>query len=759
MTLTGRTVTIVGLTLAGMLALLVGASELVVRRGFVELQEARARQNLERGKAVFEDEVNALGEKIGDWGYWDDAYAFMKDRSAEFITANLNPDSIATLRLDAILFRAPDGEIVWSGGIDRSGGGSGVIGPAPDDLVEFVRAGRPFAAAGADTEDHPVAGLLSLKSCVAMIAVNPIMTSGREGPCHGSIVFVRYVNAAALDRVRRLTLCNAEFARPNDPALPDDFRAAGRALASADTPPVAPISDQTTASYTLLDDLLGRQSLLLRVDTPRLIEQRGAQAIGYFYGALVIAGLCFGFAVIVSLRRAVLARLSRLNAEIVSVARDSEPSRRVTVAGTDEISSLGVEINQMLENLARSHRDLAAAREAAESANRAKSEFLANMSHEIRTPMTAIMGYADLLIDQSCTPEQHAASAQTIRRSGEHLLSILNDVLDLSKIEAGRMSAEIIECRPDEIVADVVAMMSERAAGKGLSLVARCEPPIPATIRTDPTRLRQVLVNLAGNAIKFTERGAVSIIARLDRSGPAPVMHFEITDSGIGLSPEQVGRLFQPFTQADSSTTRRYGGTGLGLVISRRLARLLGGDITVRSQLGSGSTFTVTITTGTLEGVEMLGQPRASTLPGTAALAADSAEGLRILLAEDGPDNQRLIGHFLRRAGATVDIVENGRDAVDAAEKARADAKPYHVILMDMQMPVMDGYAATTELRARAFTTPVIALTAHSLAEDRRRCLVAGCDEFITKPVNRAALIRDCARFAQAAGLPRKAAA
>ena len=759
MTLTGRTVTIVGLTLAGMLALLVVASEFVVRRGFVELQEARARQNLERGKAVFEDEINALGEKIGDWGYWDDAYAFMKDRSPEFITANLNPDSIATLRLDAILFRAPDGEIVWSGGIDRSGGGSGVIGPAPEDLVEFVRAGRPFAAAADGAADRPTAGLLSLQSCVAMIAINPVMTSGREGPCRGSIVFVRYVNAAALDRVRRLTLCNAEFARPNDASLPDDFRAAGRALPSADIPPVAAISDQTTASYTLLDDLLGRQSLLLRVDTPRLIEQRGAQAIGYFYGALVIAGLCFGFAVIVSLRRAVLARLSRLNAEIMSVARDSEPSRRVTVSGSDEISSLGGEINHMLENLARSHRDLAAAREAAEAANRAKTEFLANMSHEIRTPMTAIMGYADLLIDQSCTPEQHAASAQTIRRSGEHLLSILNDVLDLSKIEAGRMSAEILECRPDEIVADVVAMMSERAAGKGLSLVARCEPPIPATIRTDPTRLRQVLVNLAGNAIKFTERGNVSIIARLDRTGPAPVMQFEITDSGIGLSPEQVGRLFQPFTQADSSTTRRYGGTGLGLVISRRLARLLGGDITVRSQPGSGSTFTVTIATGTLEGVEMLGQPRASTLPGTPTLAPDSVEGLRILLAEDGPDNQRLIGHFLRRAGATVDIVENGRDAIDAAEKARTDGKPFHVILMDMQMPVMDGYVATSELRARAFVTPVIALTAHSLAEDRRRCLVAGCDEFITKPVNRAALIRDCARFARGTGTPRKAAA
>jgi len=399
--------------------------------------------------------------------------------------------------------------------------------------------------------------------------------------------------------------------------------------------------------------------------------------------------------------------------------------------------------------LSESNTLLATAHREAETSSRAKSEFLANMSHEIRTPMTAIMGYAELLLDESATPEQRAAAVHTILRSGRHLMSIINDVLDLSKIEAGRMSTEAVECRPDEVVGEVVAMMSERAAGKGLRLNARWESPIPATIRTDPTRLRQILVNLVGNAVKFTERGGVTVAVRLDRSVPALV--FEITDTGIGLAPRQVETLFQPFTQGDSSTTRRYGGSGLGLVISRRLATLLGGDITVRSRPGEGSTFTVTIDPGPLDGVSMLSAPRPLEATGTAPRDGVSAAGLRVLLAEDGPDNQRLIAHVMRRAGAEVEVVENGRAAIDALESARSRGRECDLVLMDVQMPVMDGYAAVSEIRARGFVTPIIALTAHSLPEDRQRCLEAGCDEFLTKPVDRATLVRTCVALARRA--------
>ncbi len=742
MSLTGRTIAILALTLAGMLALLVGASELFVRRGFTELQHLRSRQNLQRARAVFEDEIAGLAAKIGDWGYWDDTHGFMLDRNEAYIEANLNAESFVTLRLDAILFRAGDGRIVWCGAFDPATGNAAAL---PRELTDFVAAGAAF------TGEEPISGFLGVGERIAMIAACPVLTSRREGPRRGSVVFVRFVDGGTLERVRKQTLCELALARPEDPALPPDFRRARGALAAGQREPVENISEDVVACYGLMADLLGRPGLMMRVETPRLIERRGAETIRYFYGALVAAGVCFGGVMTLALRRVVLSRLSRLHAEIVSIGKDRVPTRRVSVSGTDELDSLASVINTMLGALEHTHRELAVAREAAEAASRAKSQFLANMSHEIRTPMTSIMGYAEVLLDPGTGPEQLAGAARTIRRSGEHLLGVLNDVLDLSKIEAGRMTVELVECRPDEAVADAVAMLRDGAAAKGLELRAVFGTPIPATIRTDPTRLRQILVNLAGNAVKFTEKGSVTITTRLDRSGHDPRLAFEIADTGIGLDPGSVERLFRPFTQADSSTTRRYGGTGLGLAISRRLARLLGGDISVDSRPGGGSTFTATVATGPIEGVQMIESDRIRS-PEAPTAPVSLAHGLRVLVAEDGPDNQRLIAHFLRRAGAAVELAENGREAVDAERRARDAGAPFHVILIDVQMPEVDGLAAARALRSSGCVTPIIALTAHSLAEDRRRCLEAGCDEFLTKPVDRRALIRTCAEFARRGG-------
>lgn len=380
----------------------------------------------------------------------------------------------------------------------------------------------------------------------------------------------------------------------------------------------------------------------------------------------------------------------------------------------------------------------------ADLANRSKSEFLANMSHEIRTPMTAILGYAELLMDPRTGPAEQASHIGTIRRNGEHLLTIINDILDLSKIEAGRLTVERVETPLWELVEEVHSLMNVRAVERKIELFCEVESRIPTTIRTDPVRLRQVLTNLVGNAIKFTEKGEVRVKVGLDSVDvPRPRIRIEVADTGIGMTPEQVGRLFEPFAQADTSTTRRFGGTGLGLVISQRLAKALGGDIQVHSEPGKGSRFVVLIDPGPIDRARMIAEkPQAGVMRQEARPAeTDATLRGRVLLAEDGPDNQRLIALVLRKAGLAVEIAGNGRIAFEKAMKAASERLPFDLILMDMQMPEMDGYSATSLLRGSGYSGPIIALTANAMASDRERCLAAGCDDYATKPIDRRILI------------------
>ena len=402
---------------------------------------------------------------------------------------------------------------------------------------------------------------------------------------------------------------------------------------------------------------------------------------------------------------------------------------------------------------------MALAKDAADAANRAKSQFLANMSHEIRTPMTAILGFTSILAEAGAAdPPDRLDAIDTIQRNGEYLLEIINDILDLSKIESGKLVVERLPCAPAEIIAEVVALMRVRAETTGLSLDAEIDGPIPRQVLTDPTRLRQILINLIGNSLKFTETGGVRLRVALRAKDPeAACLTFTVVDTGIGMTAEQANRLFDPFTQAEDSTARRYGGTGLGLTISKRLAKLLGGDLTVESTAGQGSEFTLTIDVGPLAELALV-DPQASPAPlrtrrpDTPTRAALPRLRGRILVAEDGLDNQRLLGFYLKLAGAEPTVAENGQLALDRVSEAEARREPFDLVLMDMQMPVLDGYNATRELRRRGFEGPIIAITAHAMAGDRQRCLEAGCDDYVTKPIDRALLLRVVAeRLAAAA--------
>ncbi len=399
-----------------------------------------------------------------------------------------------------------------------------------------------------------------------------------------------------------------------------------------------------------------------------------------------------------------------------------------------------------------------------ESSSRLKSEFLTNISHEIRTPLNAIIGFAELLAEREHSAEDRE-SIDAIQRNGAHLLALVNDLLDLSKIEAGTLNVECVPCKPRTVLDEVLALTRPRAEERKLALGTRILDDVPETVQSDPTRLRQILLNLVSNAIKFTREGGVTIGARAAGTPQEPLLEFNVIDTGIGMSAAQRERVLRPFEQADGSTTRRFGGTGLGLTISKRLAQLLGGDLEIaESAPNQGTTVRFWIRQALEDPGSAVLVPARTTFeelpvaapsdreaPGAAHAELDTPLSCRVLLAEDGPDNQRLFTHVLLKAGAQVQVVDNGREALDRVVSQGVDASPFDVVLMDMQMPEMDGYEAARRLRAAGFSRPIVAITAHAMATDRAKCLEAGCSHYLTKPLNRRRLLATLASIAREA--------
>jgi signal transduction histidine kinase/CheY-like chemotaxis protein len=400
-----------------------------------------------------------------------------------------------------------------------------------------------------------------------------------------------------------------------------------------------------------------------------------------------------------------------------------------------------------LRTLRKMQERLSACTEELARANEDRDRFLSGMSHAIRSPLTSVLGYADLLLDSEPSAEERSQYLEIIRRNGQDVLTILGDLLDLSQLKAGQVSFELIEISPFEIIDEVVRFTRDQAIERSLGFGVEYEGRIPARIKTDLERVRQVLVTLVSNAIQFTESGGVRIVTRLVDANESEgrLLEFTVIDTGVGMTQPQARSVFDAFSRSRRIDRRTGEGTGLGLAISRELARRLGGDLQVESTLGHGTRFIFTIDVGSLEGIELVEGPPVIRLSGHGAVAEEleALTGLRgrVLIAEDTPDVRLWLRSVLRKAGLEVEVAENGEVACEKAIAAREVEDSFDVILMDMQMPVLSGYEATRQLREQGYEGAIIAITSHAMQGDREMCLAAGCDAYAVKPIDRQDLL------------------
>ena len=443
--------------------------------------------------------------------------------------------------------------------------------------------------------------------------------------------------------------------------------------------------------------------------------------------------------------------------EAIAYFADADPGR---VWPTDEAATVQAAVDgfaralerRVVERERRVHaQELSGALSRAEAASRFKSQFVAYLSHEIRNPVGAILGYADHLEQMDATPERNTELASHLRRNGQHLLTLLNDVLDLSRVEAGQLDLRVSDQDLRVLLEDIIATMKARADAKGVQLVVSLPPEVPLPFRTDPTRFKQILLNLVGNALKFTERGRIDIVVGIETPEPPArcALLIAVRDTGIGIPADRVAALFLPFSQAHPDSHSKYGGAGLGLAISRALTRLLGGDIAVESTVGEGTTFTVRTDLGPRDQLTLrppsagrTAQPRRSLPDPHPAL-----RGSRVLCVDDSPDNHRILRFLMERAGINSEEASNGVEALDRVHTAVRESRDFDAILLDMQMPIMDGYEAARQLRALGVRFPIIALTAYTIGQERERSLAVGCDAYLSKPVDPEELYATLARF------------
>ncbi|MBN1491297.1 MAG: response regulator [Phycisphaerae bacterium] len=740
----------------------------VIMPSFAALERYEAGKDVTRCVDAYRREIHHIELISGDWAAWDDTWAFVADRNQKYIESNLVPESLTSdAGINLVQIRDIEGQLLADMAYDKGKGG-------PIQLQSFSE--DPWPAdhylLQHNSVESSIAGIVRTEFGPIAISSRPIVTSQKTGPIRGTLIMGRFIGPTTVAALVEQTSVDFTITDIQDPSISDNERHIISHL-TAESYAIDETSDAALQAYSLLNDIQNEPALLLVANVPRRITASGKIAARFAAMSSLAAGSLLVLVLYRLIQNQVLRRMESITRSVSAIQASGDLSIRMPATGRDELGTLAANLNRMLERAHRSEQDLQHAKDvaeatkqelqaanvqleglvtrtremavAADAANRAKSRFLANISHEIRTPLNGIMGFTELILEADAMDDVQRHAHYVLRES-DHLLALINDLLDHAKIEAGKLTLELHPIDLGELLESTISSAAFRAHTKGLKLDLVTADGVPHHVMGDPLRIRQILSNLVSNAVKFTEEGSVTVkVELLETQANRATLRFSVIDTGIGIPEDKRDLVFRSFTQADESTTRRFGGTGLGTTIARQLAERMGGQVDFDSVPGKGSTFWCTLPLEVCESSLVSSELVAASAP------TDEPRTGRILVAEDYPTNQEVVLQHLRAAGHHVTIVADGTQAIAACE---TDA--FDMILMDIQMPTLDGLDTTRCLRAGqtpAANIPVIGMTAHADARSREQCIAAGMNDVITKPIRRRVLLAAIQHWlAQSAG-------